>query len=150
MDNYHPRTTKIFLTKLAPGVNFINVLRTIFLHELRLSCCVLALSKYLYKKFACLTLMKLTAGVNSINILQAPFSYKSVLSSFSLLTVRLCNFFALLVKCWWNYLQNLPGWSQKWILLFSRSGLFLLLYLTWPDEVGDDFFSVLMTKVWLS
>jgi len=48
-------------------------------------------------------------GVNFINILLSPFSYESVLHSFSLVTVWLCNFFGarilaqkLLVKCLWN------------------------------------------------
>ncbi len=44
------------------GVNFINILRTNFLHERRFSSYILALSKNLYKKFARLTLMKLTAA----------------------------------------------------------------------------------------
>ncbi len=36
--------------------------------------------------------MKLTLGVNFTNILQAAFFYKSILCSFSLLAVWLCNF----------------------------------------------------------
>jgi hypothetical protein len=41
----------------------------------------------------------LPAGINLINILQAAFSYKIVLHSFHVLTVKVCNF---LVKenCW--------------------------------------------------
>jgi hypothetical protein len=46
------------------------------------------------------------AGVNFINILLVTFSYKSVLQSFSLVTVWLCSFFGarilaqkLLVNC---------------------------------------------------
>ncbi len=38
--------------------------------------------------------MKLTKGVNFTIILCAPFSYKSVLCSFSLVTVWLCDFLA--------------------------------------------------------
>jgi len=51
-------------------------------------------------------------GVNFTNILLTTFLLKSVLHSFSLMTVWLCNFFfkrifaqKLLVKCWWNWLQ---------------------------------------------
>jgi hypothetical protein len=44
------------------GVNFINVLRTIFLYECHFSSYVLALSKNLYKKRVQITLMKLTPG----------------------------------------------------------------------------------------
>jgi len=43
--------------------------------------------------------MKLTASVNVINILRWPFLYKSVLHSFSLVTVWLCNY---LEQEYWN------------------------------------------------
>ena len=50
-------------------------------------------------------------GVNLTNILRAAFLYKSVLSSFSQLTVWGSHFFVerilakkQLVKCWWNWL----------------------------------------------
>jgi hypothetical protein len=39
-------------------------------------------------------LMKSTSGADFINILRESFSYKSALSSFSLVTVWLCNFLA--------------------------------------------------------
>ncbi len=38
--------------------------------------------------------MNLTSGVNLTNILRAPFLHLSVLHSFSLITVWLCNFFS--------------------------------------------------------
>jgi len=50
-------------------------------------------------KAACKMLVKLTKGVNFINILSAHFSYKSELSSFSLITVLLCDFLA---KGYWQ------------------------------------------------
>jgi hypothetical protein len=56
-------------------------------------------------------LVKLTKGINFLNILGATFLYLSVFHSFSILTVKLCNFVKrimaqkLLVKCWRNQLK---------------------------------------------
>jgi len=40
-----------------------------------------------------------SAGVNFINIIQVHFLYKSILHSFSLVTVWLCNFLATEYRC---------------------------------------------------
>jgi len=53
---------------------------------------VIFLQKNIDAKVACKMLMKITTGVNFTNILQIAFSYKSVLCSFSVHTVWVCNF----------------------------------------------------------
>ena len=50
--------------------------------------------KFFMKKLPCKMLMKLDPDVNFTNILRAAFSYKSVLRSFSVLTVWVFNFLA--------------------------------------------------------
>jgi len=68
-----------------------------------------------------------TPGVNFINVFRAHFSYKSLLSSFSLRSyIRLCVFGTKFVqktrekKCWWNWrrlLQLAPPrvWRIIWM-----------------------------------
>ncbi len=71
--------------------------------------------------FTCLSYFNSSLpGVNFINILHTPFLYKSVLGSFSLVKVWLCNFLAQkywhknwLVKCWRNWLQAVKQSSKQ-------------------------------------
>ncbi len=65
-------------------------------------------------------------GVNFINILHLPFWYKSVLRSFSLVTVWLCNFF---VQEYWYKSENVDeiDYSESVEMMTKHS---------WTD--GDD------------
>jgi len=75
---------------------------------------VIICQKNIAAKGALKMLAKLTQGVDFINILQARFFlHKSKLHSFSLNTVRLCDFLSkwlssqkVLVKCWRNWLKD--------------------------------------------
>ncbi len=67
------------------------------------------INQFCTKKTEHKMLVKLSnAGVNFINSLLEHFLCKSVLLSFSLITVWLCIFFrkniSANIKCWWNYL----------------------------------------------
>ncbi len=83
----------LFGPQLQSGVNFINILCTIFLYECRLGSFFYLhvtremLQKWrLYKKHAHITLMKLTPDVNYTNILCAAFLCKCF-AQFFLVTV---------------------------------------------------------------
>ncbi len=69
------------------------------------------------------TLIFTKPGVNFTNILRDAFSYKSIVCSFSLFTVKLCNILAeeissqkVLVKCGWNWLLENFGFNFTCLL----------------------------------
>ena len=85
-----------------------------------------------YKKHMHKMLMKLTPGVNFTYILWLAFLYKSVLHSFSLITVRLCNFCRknIFPKAAYKMLMKLTASMSLTQCFFHRFGHFIASFLS--------------------
>jgi len=147
LNQNHRISSKIFQS--WSGVHFTNILRAAFTHsfyaqgtraDLKSAKKTGSLSAFLALlgsarvKAAHKALVKSTPGVDSINILHAIFLYKSALSSFSLVTFCLCDFFAKIyqqkkrVKCWWNWPQVFLTFRHHSIFLQLKRNQSLLLH----------------------
>jgi len=87
------------------------------------------------------------SGVNFINILLLTFLYKRAFRRFSLITTWLCHFLAkeyhaikLLIKCWWNWLQESTFYARIFLPIFWRQKI------AKPNIIREKLFNLLSNE----